>query len=563
MLQANMETIQFYRNHPSIIFWSAANESFWNHNTAELMKYVDAADSTRPNAFHDQGYGGFNNQGSTASIKNIHYPGPDGYLKAADFDQPLLYGEYCHLNVYNRRELITDPGVRNDWAMALAPTWENMYRTKGVLGGAIWSGVDDIFQMPNGDAVGYGPWGPIDGWRRAKPEYWHVKKTYSPIRVITKELKATNTFEVEIENRYTFIHLNSAKVVWSYGAETGIVFPDIAPAHVRSIQIKIKEPVANEKLKLSFYDPRGFLADEFVIPVGKQSFEDVVQNKSPIDTKLRTTKTQYIISGKDFECGIDRKTGQIVSLAKGGTIALSGGPKLMVLPLDGQGCEPDHDANIPPFNDLCMNWRTSEVTAKKEGSGVTILAKGAYDEFRGDYSLHINANGDLKLNYSFVSKLEVNPRQWGMVFESPLSFNTLFWNRKGRWTIYPAKHIGRTNGKASLFYEGVPEKINPREEPLWHWSMDFNKLGSNDFRSTRRNFNFAGLQNKGGQEVIAVSKDASQHWRSWLNEDKIQFLVAKFITAGNELFLESYYGPTRKPLEVGDIIFDEISLKIK
>ena len=88
----------------------------------------------------------------------------------------MTYGEYCHLNVYNRSELVTDPGIRSDWALALAPTWDNMYKTPGVLGGSIWSGIDDIFQMPNGDAVGYGPWGPIDGWRRPKPEYWDMKK---------------------------------------------------------------------------------------------------------------------------------------------------------------------------------------------------------------------------------------------------------------------------------------------------------------------------------------------------------------------------------------------------
>ena len=45
----------------------------------------------------------------------------------------MTYGEYCHLNVYNRSELVTDPGIRSDWALALAPTWDNMYKTPGVF----------------------------------------------------------------------------------------------------------------------------------------------------------------------------------------------------------------------------------------------------------------------------------------------------------------------------------------------------------------------------------------------------------------------------------------------
>ncbi|MEE9361708.1 MAG: glycoside hydrolase family 2 TIM barrel-domain containing protein [Cellulophaga sp.] len=563
MLQANMETIQFYRNHPSIIFWSGANESYWNYNTAKLMKYVEAADTTRPSAFHDQGYGGFNNQGSTASITNIHYPGPNGFKKAADFDKPLIYGEYCHLNVYNRRELITDPGVRNDWAMALAPTWENMYYTKGILGGAIWSGVDDIFQMPNGDAVGYGPWGPIDGWRRAKPEYWHVKKVYSPIRVLTKVLDVKKTFDIEIENRYSFINLKLVKVVWSYGNETGIVFPDIEPSKTGTIKINIKNITENKKIKLKFYDPRGFLADEFIIPVGKQVYTDNASQLPKAKTTLKTTKSRIIIKGDHFECIINKGSGQIISLKKNNVLTLNGGPWLMALPLDGEGCEPDHDANIPPFNDVASNWNATSVKTEKEGKNILVKVSGAYNEFIGTYTLDINSNGELSVDYSFTSKIDVNPRQWGLVFNAPKSYNTLFWNREGRWTSYPSMHIGRTIGEAPLFYEGVPEKINPREEPLWHWSMDFNKLGSNDFRSTKRNFNYAGLKNATGQQILSFSKDASQHWRSWLNGDQVQFLVAKFATAGNELFLGSFYGPTRRPLKIGDTITDTIKLQIK
>lgn len=107
VLQADMETVHFYRNHPSVIFWSMANESYWNKGFAQVAEYMKKADTTRPFAFHDQAYGGFNNQGSTAPIANIHYPGPGGYQEATKSDRPMTYGEYCHLNVYNRSELVT------------------------------------------------------------------------------------------------------------------------------------------------------------------------------------------------------------------------------------------------------------------------------------------------------------------------------------------------------------------------------------------------------------------------------------------------------------------------
>ena len=87
--------------------------------------------------------------------------------------------------------------------------------------------------------------------------------------------------------------------------------------------------------------------------------------------------------------------------------------------------------------------------------------------------------------------------------------------------------------------------------------MDYNELGSNDFRSTRRNIWYAGLKDGNGSK-ITVPSNGKQHWRSWLEKDKIRFLVADFVTAGNEMFLSSYYAPYRKPLKKGDRIGGEI-----
>lgn len=561
VLQVNMEMIQFYRNHPSIIFWSMANESYWNKEFAQVQVYMEKADPTRPLTFHDQGYGGFNNQGSTALISNIHYPGPDGYKVAAKSDRPMTYGEYCHLNVYNRSELVTDPGVRSDWALALAPTWENMYKTPGVLGGSIWSGIDDIFQLPNGDAVGYGAWGPIDGWRRPKPEYWDMKKIYSPIRVTTKTLSPAKELVIDLENRYTYTNLNELQVNWVYGEEKGSIFVDLEPGEKGQLRVRPVHPEKANELYLSFVDPRGFTADEYLIPVGRQ-----IQNESQVlaavPTRLKEKKDRYMITGKDFTCEISRISGQILSVKKGKKEVLNGGPWLMALPLTSGGCYPNHNANTPAFNDLCSDWKVEKVDAVREGNDVVVKVKGAYKEFAGSYDLKVNANGELSVVYAFDALEDVNPRQWGLVFEAPVSFDQTFWCRDGLWSVYPSDHISRPVGEASLFYEGLPKKVDPRTEPAWSWSMDYNELGSNDFRSTRRNIWYAGLRSMNGSK-ITVPSNGRQHWRSWLEKDKIRFLVADFVTAGNEIFLSTYYDPYRKPVRKGERIGGEILVRVE
>lgn len=561
VLQVNMEMIQFYRNHPSIIFWSMANESYWNKEFAQVQVYMEKADPTRPLTFHDQGYGGFNNQGSTAPISNIHYPGPDGYKVAAKSDRPMTYGEYCHLNVYNRSELVTDPGVRSDWALALAPTWENMYKTPGVLGGSIWSGIDDIFQLPNGDAVGYGAWGPIDGWRRPKPEYWDMKKIYSPIRVTTKTLSPAKELVIDLENRYTYTNLNELQVNWVYGEEKGSIFVDLEPGEKGQLRVRPVHPEKANELYLSFVDPRGFTADEYLIPVGRQ-----IQNESQVlaavPTRLKEKKDRYMITGKDFTCEISRISGQILSVKKGKKEVLNGGPWLMALPLTSGGCYPNHNANTPAFNDLCSDWKVEKVDAVREGNDVVVKVKGAYKEFAGSYDLKVNANGELSVVYAFDALEDVNPRQWGLVFEAPVSFDQTFWRRDGLWSVYPSDHISRPVGEASLFYEGLPKKVDPRTEPAWSWSMDYNELGSNDFRSTRRNIWYAGLRSMNGSK-ITVPSNGRQHWRSWLEKDKIRFLVADFVTAGNEIFLSTYYDPYRKPVRKGERIGGEILVRVE
>ena len=92
-------------------------------------------------------------------IISIHYPGFDVPPSLANASYPTLFGEYAHLNCYNRRELAADPGVRDIWGLGIEHMWELIYASPGVLGACYWAGVDEYFYMPSGEPVGYGEWG--------------------------------------------------------------------------------------------------------------------------------------------------------------------------------------------------------------------------------------------------------------------------------------------------------------------------------------------------------------------------------------------------------------------
>ena len=56
--------------------------------------------------------------GGQLDIKTAHYPGLK-YDFASNLSYPISFGEYAHLNCYNHRELLTDQGIRVNWAVGV------------------------------------------------------------------------------------------------------------------------------------------------------------------------------------------------------------------------------------------------------------------------------------------------------------------------------------------------------------------------------------------------------------------------------------------------------------
>jgi hypothetical protein len=565
ILQEVSEAIAFNWNHPSVIFWSLANESAWGPNWAEALRVADALDSTRPKTFHDQAFGEYNNYGSVSlPIANFHYPGPQGAEKVADFKRPILFGEYCHINTYNRQELVTDPGVRDDYGQGFSRMWEKMLATRACLGGAIWCGIDDIFYLPSGKTVGYGPWGIIDGWRRVKPEYWHVKKTYSPVRVHTTAVKAPppgEPIQLQVSNRHDFSNLDELEVKWQVENESGEVRWNLPPHETGILKIYPKSSDLNGKrLKIDFSSRRGFLIDTEVISIGEVAADPPAYLTLKEDfLELEEEEKAHVVTGRRLRLKLDKASGQIQIAAVDNHPVLSGGPTLMILSQSSGPCQPDFSLDAKPLNDPCGEWQAESVEGKVEAGVVVFVVKGKYKEAEGEYTVKVDPQEGIEISYAFVLRQKMNPRQYGMVLELPGAYDTLNWKRRAQWSSYPKNHIGRPEGTARASIPGNKPEFS--EEPRHEWPDDQNALGTNDFRSTKSNAIWASLTAPDGYGLLLHS-EGRQACRSFLNGEKVGFFIADFSTGGGDMFFASHHQAEDRPLAIGDIIKGSIQLKL-
>jgi hypothetical protein len=575
LAQANLEAVQGYPNHPSVIMRSMANESAWSTLFARVHKAVRKADPTRPCTFHDQCWGPDNNGGSKEmEIAIVHYPGPDGPAMCAGQSRPVDFGEYCHLEAYNRRELATDPGLRDLWGQGLDLMWGRMRTAKGCFGGSIWAAIDDTFFLPTGETVGYGVWGPIDGWRRPKPEFWLMKKAYSPLRIRATSVPvptAAQPVRLEVENRHDFTDLRELRFEWKLGKQSGTAMASAPPGGNGILEIPVAEGKLDGKLlEVRAVSPRGFVEDVWQVALGVDPrIAPAVPANAPGIVKLERTTDTFVIRSAAYTVTVDTKTGQLKATGKSGETSLISGPDLMLLPVNGDMCcgmqMSGRENNFPIFTDACHDWKAAAVTARETKSGVEIRIEGEYAEAKGFYTLSFGNDGAVSVHYAFTvtEKGQCDPRQIGVVFGLPAECKSLSWRRKAFWSSYPHDHIGRPQGTATAFENGLPLSglAGPRVVPKWSWSRDASNHGRNDFRSTKMNAIEASLLSPAGNGLRVLS-DGSQHVRSWVDGERMRLLVADYANEGAPLCFSEYAIP-RRSLKAGSAVAGTVRIEIR
>lgn len=566
--------VNLFKSNPSVLMWSVGNESLkWAEYFSRTAAKLAVIDPTRPRIFSqwtpdaDQG---------KLEVTNYHYPGPD-VAAFASSKRPVTFDEYCHVNSYNRLEYITDPSVRDRWGIALRDMWEKMYATPAVLGGAIWGGIDDTFVLPDSTVVGYGTWGPLDGWRREKPEYWHVKKVYSPVKVTATGLTKDGVLSLGFENRFQFTNLSECNIKWQSAGQQGTL--KLNAKQGGRTDATIPTPKGATELLLTITDPRGVEVDRYTFTVGSAPLVDVVPSEVKHSSVVQRGDN-IVVSVDSITATIIRSSGAI-SISRGGAPVICSTPELMVLPLNAEGYGiqmTGERRDWSSYTPTCAGRIVERVSVERLASGeVQIHLREQYLEAVGQTTYTIGAAGRIGVEFDYTMLKSVNPRQWGLVFSLPSTFDRLEWHSRGIWNNYPDDHIGRSKGVAQS-RNGNPDSgpAGPTAKPQSAWKDDQNRWGTNDFRSTKCNVIKASLVSTSLADLsLGVEGTTGLNTRCWIDSGsegsasgsgngtgQIKMLVAPYSNLGSEGFLRSHAAAHDTPLRAGDRLKGNFTLMV-
>jgi hypothetical protein len=545
------EMIERDRSHASVIIWSLGNESNWGSNVLKESEYARAEDPMRPLMFSWSHLVPPELQKQVYDIYSFHYPsfrrgmadggpGPGGDLEknrewgGEPSVMPVLHDEYAHVPVYITEVLRRDPNVNNFWGQSIKMLWEKIFTTEGALGGAIWASVDNSSVAPEDRlVVSRNDWGLIDGWRREKPEYWLVKKAYSPVRIDDKPAPnpgAGQPLALAVKNWFDHTNLNEVSFQWTVGRESGkLNGPNVEPHKEGVLRIPARSWKDGDVVNLKAVRMGDILVDEYNLAINPPPLAALPAPRGPAPA-IEEKPDSITVKAADFVLEFSRKTGLITNGSYKGAKIIESGPYLNLV---GQ---------------QLGEWSLKNIRAARDGSLAVVNIDGGYGPVTVGFEVRIDGQGLITTKYTLgvlppIERRVVDEgyrRDVGGYYEVGIAYlltnqvDRLSWHRKGLWSAYPADHIGREQGIATR--EGRGHLQHYGEKPAWPWSEDEREFilfgradagdrGTKDFRSMKENIYYASAILHGSEARLEALSEGKDAVRLEAHPEGVRFIV--------------------------------------
>ena len=518
------------KNHPSIIFWSLGNESFYGDNHLAMIRRIEALDPTRLIHY----------EGASSATQHDRYPeGPSvishmyatpeiatQYCEQLDDPRPYFLCEYLH--------------AMGNGCGSIQDYWDVIERQPAFSGGCIWQWVDHGLRRYSEDGRMWFAYGgdfgdePNDGNfcigglvgpdREVHSSLIEYKKVLEPLRVEAVELTQGL---VKVHNKHQFRSLDYLIPYWSITSEgtlleEGVLPPlQTAPGETEVIAIPYSLPQgvpgAEYTLNLSFtlatgtlWAPRGHEVAfaQLLLPVTTRECPVLALATLPT-LHAGVCDNDILVTGEQFSLHFDARQGEISRWQWQNIDLLLDGPRF-------------HLWRAPMDNDvhLAREWRNSgyhrllrrlermelmpcSPQSVRVEIAETLHAYGVTTKFDVRSSYTIFGNGEVLLDTTITPhgrELPCLPRV-GVQLRMPDAFEHFAWYGLGPHECYSDRKL---SGRLDLYRSTVSDEFINYVTPQEHG----NKI---DVRWA----SFTNLRGQGllvaGQPLINVS---AHHYRS-------------------------------------------------
>ena len=253
--QRARETVRRDRHHACVLLWAIGNEGVAGTNFQVIADLVKQLDDTRPRIVTCFPYNKYNTE-----LSDSHYTIPSAMAKAAakaaKDKHPHIYLE-CP-NVWDIRLSAnngTDAGCWDIWEEVLRRTWDVVWANDSIPGAFFWEWQDravadhcsvKLCQFDSATGISYLKIkGVVDAFRHPRPQYYHVKMIYSPLKLGSKlDTTEAGALSFPITNCYSFTDLSELALQWTLlknnkSVATGISHPALAPRTAGTVRLDL------------------------------------------------------------------------------------------------------------------------------------------------------------------------------------------------------------------------------------------------------------------------------------------------------------------------------------